>query len=427
MSLVFVVDQQRTPLDPVHPGRARYLLTSGHAAVVRRYPFTIILKESQPDAVPAPLRVKIDPGSKTTGIAVENDATGQVAWAAEIQHRGQQVKQHLEDRRAHRRSRRTRHTRYRPRRFENRCRPDGWLPPSLESRIANVLTWVRRLCRWAPVAALSQELVKFDMQLMERPEISGAEYQQGTLAGYEVREYLLEKFQRTCAYCGKRDVPLEIEHMVPKSRGGTNRVSNLTLACEPCNRKKGNQTAAEFGHPDMQAKAKAPLKDAAVVNASRWALYHRLQATGLPIETGSGGRTKWNRTQRAMPKTHWLDAACVGQSTPKSVIWQATRPLLITATGHHNRQMCLVDRYGFPRTTAKGPSQAFGFCSGDMVKAVVARGKPQGTHVGKVAIKTSGAFTVAGIPDISYRFCRMLQRKDGYAYRKGEAAIPLTA
>ena len=84
---------------------------------------------------------------------------------------------------------------------------------------------------------------------MENPEVSGIEYQQGELHGYEVREYLLEKFNRTCVYCGVRDVPMEVEHIVPKTRGGSNRVSNLTLSCRPCNQKKGNQTAAEFGYP----------------------------------------------------------------------------------------------------------------------------------------------------------------------------------
>jgi hypothetical protein len=123
-----------------------------------------------------------------------NDRTGQVAWAGEIQHRGQRIRDALLARRAIRRGRRQRHTRYRPACFDNRRRPDGWLPPSLESRVSNVLTWIAGLRRYAPVAAISQELVTFDMQLMERPDISGVEYQQGELVGYEVREYLLEKW-----------------------------------------------------------------------------------------------------------------------------------------------------------------------------------------------------------------------------------------
>jgi 5-methylcytosine-specific restriction endonuclease McrA len=76
------------------------------------------------------------------------------------------------------------------------------------------------------------------MQLIDNPEIHGVEYQQGTLAGYEMREYLLEKWGRSCAYCSKSDVPLQIEHIVAKGRGGTGRASNLTLACKATGSRK---------------------------------------------------------------------------------------------------------------------------------------------------------------------------------------------
>ncbi len=428
MSYVFVVDPQRKPLDPIHPGRARYLLRSGHAAVLRHYPFTIVLKDPQPDDIPQPLRLKIDPGSKTTGMAVVNDATGQVVWAAELEHRGQQVKERLDQRRNCRRSRRQRHTRYRPARFANRTRPKGWLPPSLESRLANVLTWVDRLCYWCPVAAISLELVKFDTQLMQNAEVSGVAYQQGELAGYEIREYLLEKFQRHCAYCGKTDIPLEIEHIVPKSRGGSNRVSNLTLACHPCNMAKCNQTAEEFGHSQVQAQAKAQMKDATAVNVTRWALYHRLEQTGLPVETGSGGRTKWNRTQRGLPKTHWLDAGCVGASTPEQLLVRGILPLHITAMGRHSRQMCRTNAQGFPDKAPKATSVVGGFRTGDIVRAVVTESSTKaGVYVGRIAIRARGYCnikTASGtVQGIHYRDCRPLHRGDGYAYQKG-AAIP---
>ncbi len=333
MSMVLVVDHERRPCAPIPPGRARHLLNRGRAAVLRRSPFTLILKDEERAEEVEPLRLKIDPGSKTTGLAVVNDATGQVVWAAELAHRGQQVKARLDQRRACRRSRRQRHTRYRPARFLNRRPRAGWLPPSLESRIANVITWVNRLCRWCPIGAISLELVKFDTQLMQNAEISGVEYQQGELAGYEVREYQLEKWGRTCAYCKATNVPLQIEHIVPKVRDGSNRVSNLTIACKPCNDAKGKRTAAEFGYPQIQAQAQQPLRDAAAVNATRWALYQRLATLGLPLETGTGGRTKWNRTVRELPKTHWLDAACVGASTPPQLRVKGTVPLQITAMG----------------------------------------------------------------------------------------------
>ncbi len=310
MSFVFVVDTNKQPLNPVHPGRARLLLKHGKAAVLKHYPFTLILKTSVESPHVQPLRIKIDPGSKTTGIAIVDDHSGQVLFAAELAHRGQEIKKALDDRRAVRRSRRARLTRYRKARFDNRRRPKGWLAPSLMSRVYNVVTWVRRLSSLCPITTLSMELVRFDLQAMENPDIEGCQYQQGTLAGYEVRGYLLEKWGRKCAYCSKQNLPLQVEHIVARTNGGTDRVSNLTLACEQCNQAKGTQDIAVFlsSKPEVlkriQAQAKAPLKDAAAVNSTRLALFERLKATGLPIECGSGGLTKYNRTIRRIYYLH---------------------------------------------------------------------------------------------------------------------------
>lgn len=141
----------------------------------------------------SPLRLKIDPGAKFTGMALVNDLTGEVIFAAQLKHRGFAIRDALTSRRQLRRSRRARKTRYRQPRFLNRTRPEGWLAPSLQSRVDNIKTWVERLRKLAPIEAISQELVRFDMQLIANPDIQGQEYQQGTLAGYETREYLLER------------------------------------------------------------------------------------------------------------------------------------------------------------------------------------------------------------------------------------------
>lgn len=412
---VFVLDKNKQPLMPCHPARARQLLTQGKAAVFRRYPFTIILKEREGGDT-QPIELKLDPGSKTTGIALV--ANGRVVWSAELHHRGARIRHALEKRRAVRRSRRNRKTRYRKPRFLNRTRPTGWLPPSLESRVAHVETWVARLRRAVPITALALELVRFDTHQMHTPEVSGVAYQQGTLAGYEVREYLLEKWERTCAYCGATDVPLEIEHIVPKSRGGSNRVSNLTLACHPCNQRKGNQTAAEFGYPHIQAQAKQPLRDAAAVNATRWRLYERLQETGLPLTCSSGGRTKYNRIQQSYPKAHWIDAACVGESGEQVQVHPEMQVLTIRAMGHGSRQMCRMNKYGFPRTGAKGSKRVKGFQTGDIVRAIVPNGKHAGTHVGRVAVRAGGSFRIGETDGISYRHCTCLHRADGYEYTR---------
>jgi RRXRR protein/HNH endonuclease len=148
------------------------------------------------------------------------------------------------------------------------------------------MTWVKRFMRLCPLDAISMELVRFDLQALENPEIEGCQYQQGTLAGYELREYLLEKWNRTCAYCARQNLPLQVEHIVARAKGGTNRVTNLMLACEECNRAKGTQDIAVFLRKQPEAlariltQAKKPLKDAAAVNTTRWALYERLKARG---------------------------------------------------------------------------------------------------------------------------------------------------
>lgn len=429
MSKVFVIDAEQRPLDPVHPGRARLLLKEGKAAVWRRYPFVIILKRQVQTPMPQPLRLKIDPGAKTTGLALVDDATGEVVWAAELSHRGTEIRASLDTRRRVRRSRRQRHTRYRAPRFANRRRPQGWLPPSLRSRVDNILTWVTRLARLCAITALSQELVRFDLQKLEHPEISGMQYQQGELFGYEVREYLLEKWKRTCAYCDAQHVKLQIEHIHPKARGGTDRLSNLTLACQPCNDAKGTQDVREFLAQDparlarLLAQAKAPLRDATAVNATRWRLLERLKATGLPVETGSGGRTKYNRTKQGLPKTHWVDAACVGASTPDGLQMGQVVPLLIEASGRGHRRLMLVGELGFPRAYRQRKKRYYGYQTGDLVRAVVPRGARRGTHVGRVAVKASGYFTLqtktGKVSDVAHRFCHLLQRTDGYSYRFG--------
>ena len=258
--------------------------------------------------------------------------------------------------RAIRRSRRQRKTRYRLPRFLNRRRPEGWLAPSLAHRVETTLTWVNRLRRLCPITALSMELVRFDTQVPENPELGGVAYQQGTLAGYEVWEYLVNTWERRCAYCGAKATPLHVEPIVPRTRGGSDRGINLTLACEPCNTRKGTQTAEEFGHAAIQAQARRPLKDAAAVNTTRWSLYRRLVATGLPVEVGTGGRTKYNRTRLGLEKTHWHDAACIGASTPHGLEVRGIPPLRMRATGDGMRQLCpmgMASRAPAPRPPAR--------------------------------------------------------------------------
>ena len=188
---VFVLDRSGRPLMPCTEKRARLLLERGRACVHKVMPFTIRLVDRQAkDCEFQALRIKLDPGSKTSGIALVREAEGgavAVLNLLELMHRGKQISQALTARRGHRRQRRSK-LRYRAPRFLNRGnKKPGWLAPSLQHRVDTTLAWVNRLQRLAPVSSISTELVRFDMQALENPEIQGAQYQQGTLAGYEVR------------------------------------------------------------------------------------------------------------------------------------------------------------------------------------------------------------------------------------------------
>jgi 5-methylcytosine-specific restriction endonuclease McrA len=78
--------------------------------------------------------------------------------------------------------------------------------------------------------------------------------------GYRLRKLwpvLSGRWGRVCVYCGEATLRrLVVEHITPKSRGGTNALWNLTIGCRCCNRKKAGMNAEEFGHAWVQRASK---------------------------------------------------------------------------------------------------------------------------------------------------------------------------
>ena len=472
---VYVLDKRKRPLMPCSEKRARLLLERGRAVVHKMYPFTIRLKDRVGGDL-QPLRLKIGPASHKTGIALVRESesvdpvTGTIEQVAhvvnliDLEHRGWLISKNLKQRSDLRGGRRHRKTRYRAARFDNRRRQEGWLPPSLQHRVDTVESWCRRLRALAPITAISTMLYRFDTQKLQNPEISGIEYQQGTLFGYEVREYLLEKWGRTCAYCDEDDKPLQVEHILARANGGTDRISNLTLACESCNQEKGAEFLPDFlrtgkkrfrrfernarrfattgkGTVDtkklaerkqheetrlarIQKQAKAPLKDVAAINATRAAVLKMLEGTGLPVERSTGGQAKWNRARIGMPKRHALDAACMG-AVDRVECWN--HPYWrVHCDGRGQYQRTNLDKKGRRVSFLPRQKQHHGFQTGDMVRAEVAEGKRTGIHIGRVAVRSSGSFKVRTKTDlhdgIRAENCRLIQRSDGYSYFREHAA-----
>ncbi|EFH89427.1 RNA-guided endonuclease IscB [Ktedonobacter racemifer] len=351
-SMIYVLSVSGQPLMPTkRHNKVWYWLRRGLAKVVRREPFTIQLC-FETSTHTQPVAVGVDTGSKTVGVAATTN--GEVVYQAEV-HLRTDISGKMTQRRTYRRNRRARKTRYRAARFANRRRQAGWLPPSLRSKAEATVKAVRLIASLLPVGTVNVEVGNFDTQRMQHPQISGLDYQQGTLQGYLVREYVLEKWKRTCAYCQARGVPLELEHIVPRSRGGGSRESNLTLACRPCNERKGQQTAAEFGFPQIQAQARVPLKDAAHVSAIKTSVLQQLRSLfgTAQVSVTYGYETKYKRIQvLGLPKSHTNDAVAIAcemgeRVKPREEVYQIRclpRGQYQRFNGRHSEHKCWAPR-----------------------------------------------------------------------------------
>ncbi len=449
---VLVLAADARPLMPCHPARARELLRKGRAVVARQVPFAIRLKDrtsagSEVDGV----QLRIDPGSHGTGLALtdekkeisENGTATTVRrglLSVELRHRGAQIQTCMRQRAGYRHRRRSANCRYRAPRAKNRARPDEWLPPSLRHRVDTVSSVATRLCRYAPVTEIHLEHTAFDTHALSAGgPLHGPEYAQGTLAGTTARAHLRARWGDACAYCGATGVPLNIEHVRPRSRLGSSRIANLVIACAPCNKAKGSRSVESFlaDRPGLLARilgqTKASLRDAAAMNVIPCRLGTALEALGKPVHAWSGHLTKANRDAMGLPKTHTVDALSVGLLDHQGgdlIARVPDRVLIARATGRGSYARTTPDRHGFPRLRRSRTRQHFGYATGDLVAAVVPTGKWAGRWVGRISVRARGQHSLStrnGRLDVSHLHLRLLQRGDGYGYgvrREGVASMP---
>lgn len=459
--MVFLLDKQKKPLPMIAESEARVLLKNGDAVIHRRFPFVIRLKADSYQPKEIAYTLKIDPGSKYTGLALVS-SKGAVTFLATLEHRGDAIHLKMEKRAQTRRNRRTRETRYRKPKWGNAKkkkdskfstdspRPNGWLPPSEQSILDNICTWIDRLMSWCPVSEIVIESVGIDSQKMDNPDIEGVEYQQGTLAGYEIRDYLMETYQYTCQYCGGKsgDLRMEVEHKTPKSRGGSNKISNLTLSCHTCNQAKGNLTPGEWKakiEKDASKKRSKKASDLEVarlkgiqnvidgkktgqsnrystwVSAYRWQLYWHAVSKEIQVSLSPGYKTQFNRTVIAkLPKEHCYDALCV-KDVPENLSFRCLEILTVKACGRGSHFRGRTNACGIIKSNCMRTKKVHGFQTGDIVRADVPKPlKKAGTYVGKVAVRKSGSFNITDsrgtVQGIGHQYVRLLQPVDGYSY-----------
>ena len=296
--LVYVLSKDGKPLMPCKAVKARILLKQGKAKVVRREPFTIQLLYGS-SGYKQPVTLGVDAGSKHIGLSATTKS--KELYSADVELRTDIVDL-LAVRRELRRSRRNRKTRYRPARFDNRKKPEGWLAPSVLNRLNAHLSVIGKVHQILPVSRIVVETASFDVQKLKNPEIQGAEYQQGEQLGFwNVREYVLFRDGHTCQHChGKsKDKVLNVHHLESRKTGG-DAPSNLITLCETCHK------AYHAGKIKLTQKRGQSFRAEAFMGIMRWALLDKLKETYPDVQNTYGYITKNNRIRLGLPKSIML-------------------------------------------------------------------------------------------------------------------------
>ena len=349
---VYVINKHGRPLMPCSPAKARHLLDDGKAKVKKRTPFTIQLIYGS-SGYTEEVILGVDAGSKAIGLSASTKK--EELFAANVTPRNDVVDL-LSTRREFRRTRRNRKTRYRKARFNNRVhsKHKGWLAPSVEVKIQEHITCIKRVCNILPVSKVVVETAEFDLQLLKaveegKPVPQGEDYQKGEMYGhYNVRQYVLWRDGYACQCCGahstkKKDVKLHVHHLESRKTGG-DAPSNLITLCEDCHKKLHRGLISET---DFKKRKRKSTRDAAFMGIMRNTLMQRLRCElSIPIVETRGYITKATREKLlVLPKSHTNDALAIAQGRqgfnvdyfPNIV--QVDKIYMIRPVRHHNRQL----------------------------------------------------------------------------------------
>jgi len=297
---VYVINKNGNPLMPCKPAKAKHLLKAGKAKVIKRTPFTIKLlwdcEENTQEVVAG-----MDTGSKTIGCAAT--VNGKVVYQSEVQIR-QDVSKKMEQRRMYRRIRRSRKTRYRKARWQNRAsmRKEGRLAPSITSKVDSHLREKKFVESILPVSCWKVEIASFDIHKISNPDVKRWDYQKGNQKGfYNVKAYVLHRDGYQCQKCKTKKGKLHVHHVVFRSNGGTDTPSNLITLCEGCHDKLHN---GEFQIKGSRSKTKHATEVGVVTS--------QLKKRFGDFEETFGYETKFKREQiLQLPKSHHFDAVAI--------------------------------------------------------------------------------------------------------------------
>ena len=424
---VYVISRLGHPLMPCSPAKARHLLDDKKAKVVKRTPFTIKLLYGSTEYT-QPVILGVDAGSKTIGVSAST--TKEELFAAEVLPRNDVV-ENLSTRREFRCARRNRTTRYRKPRFDNRVhsKNKGWLAPSVEVKIQEHITSIKRVCAILPISKVVVETAEFDLQLLKavqdgKPVPEGEDYQKGEMYGsYNVRQYVLWRDNYTCTCCGvkgtdKKPVKLHVHHFESRKHGG-NAPDNYGTLCEDCHKKFHLGIITD---EKLRKRKRRSTRDAAFMGIMRKTLMQRLRAElSIPVAETKGYITKATREELLkLPKTHTNDALAIAQGRHGFGIKEQTCAVpanhiyTVRPVRHHNRQLhkATILKGGI-RKLNQAPKYVFDFRLYDKVLY-------QGKECFVWGRRTSGSFLLrtidgAKVKDgVGYRHITLLERSTNY-------------
>ena len=315
--MVYVLDKDRHSLMPTKRyGKVRHLLKDGKAVVVRRDPFMIRLTYDSGQNRQS-VHLGVDAGSKHIGLSATTEK--KEIFSAQVDVRDD-INKLLKARRDARRTRRSRKTRYRKPRFQNRIhsKKKGWIAPSAQAKCGTHVKVIKDVCSFLPVTDITIEMAPFDTQKLKADILgikapSGTDYQHGETEGYDnVKAYVKWRDGYKCAVCGAEHVPLQVHHKKQRKDGGTDMPANLITVCADCHKAYHAGTLdskkASLMKPDTKIKT---MRDASFMGIMRWAVWNRLKEFGIPLHMTYGYKTAEKRKLYDLPKDHRIDARCI--------------------------------------------------------------------------------------------------------------------
>ena len=307
---VFVKNLRGKPLMPCTQRKARILLKQKKAKIIGYKPFTIQLLYATGETIQE-INIGIDEGAVHIGVAVTSGTKVLVKGEIELRHKSKvqkSISELITIRRILRKSRRNRKTRYRQSRFLNRRRLEGWLPPSVNSRINVTFFWIDKFLSLLPNPNLHIEVGKFDIAKMINPEIEGTEYQQGQCYSYyDTRYFVFARDNYTCQVCGKRGKILQTHHIRYKSNGGSDRADNLITVCTDCHTYNNHQEGGILYKWQQEHKKVKQYKEPTFMNIVRKRTFQKY----LEARITYGSETVLRRKELGLEKTHYNDAIAI--------------------------------------------------------------------------------------------------------------------